>query len=477
MSGSLPPDLKPRPQTLLISVLIWHLGFWVLAPCLAYRMLPLDTLELLGWGQEWQWGYYKHPPLGPWLGEAFLWLCGSRIESLYLLAQLTLAVALIYVWRCARLVLDPARAVLATVVLEGSYFHTYLIPNFNMNSLQLPLWAGFSYHFLRAMQGRAAHWYACGAFAALCLLAKYSGVLLLLSGAILVFATVEGRRALRTPHPWLAALLAFALLAPHLQWLAAHYELPLQYLRSFDPDRTTPWWSHLVEPLRFAAGAALSLLFTALLFLLVRERGIRPPLPRETWWILMLCLGPLLLAMAYGAVSGSRLKATWAFPFFNLAGIALFLCWPTAIDARRWRRFALALGVVMGLTGAVHLAYKLGSDRSKTGFDGRALAEAVATEWDANFDAPLRVVVGDHILSAIVSSYAPSRPSMLVRGDYSISLWLTPEQVARDGAAVICRAGESCYPELAARGVTARELRVDDQDFRYFFLPPETTAP
>jgi 4-amino-4-deoxy-L-arabinose transferase-like glycosyltransferase len=475
VSAPTTPDLTPRPRTLLLAVLAWHLVFWVLAPWLVYRMLPLDALELLGWGQEWQWGYYKHPPLGPWLGEAFVWLCGGRIESLYLLAQLALVVTLIYVWRCARLFLDPARAVLATVLLEGSYFHTYLIPNFNMNSLQLPLWAGFSYHLLRAMKGQRAHWYACGALAALCLLAKYSGALLLLSGAALVLATGEGRRALRTPHPWLAVLLALALLAPHLNWLAAHYELPLQYLRSFDPSGATPWWAHAVEPLRFALGAALSLLFSALLLLLLRERGARREWPRETLWLLVLCLGPLLLAMAYGAVSGSRLKATWAFPFFNLAGVVALVLLPTRIDARRWQRFAIALGGTMLLTAGIHLAYKLGSDRSKTAFDGNALAQAIAKDWESEYATPLRVVVGDHVLSAIVSSYAPTRPAMLVRGDYTVSLWLTPEDVARDGAAVVCRSAEPCYPDLAERGATLRQLRVDDQDLRYFFLPPRPT--
>ena len=475
MSIPAPSELRPQAGILLAGVLAWHLTFWVIAPWLAYRMLPLDALELLGWGQEWQWGYYKHPPLGPWLGEAFLWLSGGRVESLYLLAQLALVATLIYVWATARLVLDPARAVLATVVLEGSYFHTFLIPNFNMNSLQLPLWAGLSYHLLRALQGRTGHWYVCAVFAALCVLAKYSGALLLITAAALVLATPDGRRALRTPHPWLAAVLALALLAPHLQWLAAHYALPLQYLRSFDPD-AVQWWSHALEPLRFAAGALLSLLFCGALFLTVRERGPTRSWPRETRWILVLCLGPLLLAMLYGAFSGSRLKATWAFPFFNLAGIALFLCFPTAIDSRRWRRFALALGVVMGLTAGVHLAYKLGSDRSKTAFDGRALAQAIEAAWRERYDAPLRVVVGDHILTAIVSGYASSRPAMLVRGDYGISLWLDPAQVARDGAAVVCRAAEPCYPELIA-GQPQQTLRIDGQDFVYVLLPPQSAVP
>ena len=96
-------DLRTHPERLLAGVVLWHLLFWVLAPTLGYTMLPLDTLELLGWGQEWQWGYYKHPPLGAWLGEIALQLAGGRLAGLYVLAQLCLVATLVYVWRCARL--------------------------------------------------------------------------------------------------------------------------------------------------------------------------------------------------------------------------------------------------------------------------------------------------------------------------------------------------------------------------------------
>jgi hypothetical protein len=33
--------------------------------------LPLDVVsDGLSWGHEWQWGYYKHPPLPSWEVEA-----------------------------------------------------------------------------------------------------------------------------------------------------------------------------------------------------------------------------------------------------------------------------------------------------------------------------------------------------------------------------------------------------------------------
>lgn len=470
--------LARHPERLLFAVLAWHLAFWVLAPLLAYRMLPLDTLELLGWGQQWQWGYYKHPPLGAWLGEAVLQLSGGWLGSMYLLAQLVVVVALVYVWKTARLVLDPAAAVLATVLLEAAYWYTYLTPNLNMNTLQLPLWAGFSYHLLRATHGDLRHWLACGVFAALCLLAKYSGVLIIASGAIALLATAPGRRCLRQPGPWLGALAALMLLLPHLAWLAEHWRLPLAYLRGFDARAPDGWQQHVLEPLRFAAAALLGLaLSVALLAWTRRGSGLpRRPLTDPQRMLLVLCLGPLLLSMLYGALTGSRLKTTWAFPFFNLAGIALLIGWPIAVGSVQLRRFSVGLVLIVAVGAGGHLAYKLASDRSKTAFDGQALADAVTRRWHAVTDAPLRVVAGDHIVTAIVSQYATARPAMLINGDFAISPWLSPDDLRRHGAAFVCPQAAVCFRELrlalGAGDRPAEPVEVSGQLFDLYIAAP-----
>src|SRR5690606_6775572 len=119
-----------------------------------------------------------------------------------------------------------------------------------------------------------------------------------------------------------------------------------------------------------------------------------------------------------------------------------------------------------------HLAYKLGSPRSKTTFDGPALAGQVADAWNARFEAPLRIVAADHVIAAIVSGYAPGRPSMLVAGDFARSPWLTQEDLARDGAVVLCEAsGQPCLPQLPA-GIASETINVDGRRFTLRFLPP-----
>jgi 4-amino-4-deoxy-L-arabinose transferase-like glycosyltransferase len=464
-----------RPQRLLWALGAWHLLFWVLAPTLGYAMLPLDTLELLGWGQEWQLGYYKHPPLGAWLGEAFLQLAGGSLSSLYLLAQLCVLITLGYVYACGRLFLDPLRAALATALLEGSYFHTFLTPNFNMNSLQLPVWAGLSYHFLCALRiGSAAHWLGFGAFAALALLSKYSGLLLLGCCGLALLASAQGRQRLHHTAPWLGAALALLLLAPHLTWLAQHWQLPWNYLRSFDQGGGD-WTLHLHEPLRFGLGALAGLLLSGVLWLSLWRRGQPAPAAHaDTWLLALLVFGPLLLSILYGLISGSRLKSTWAFPFFSLIGVLWLGRIPAELARERLPRFFGVLISVVLLSCALHVGYKTRWGDSKTRFDAAALAEVAQSYWSRHQNGPLQIVVGNHIDSAILSGYLPDRPSMLVDGDFRLSPWLHQDDLARHGGLWICRLSRPC-PALQDDAVALEERLIDGQHFRLGLLAPEPT--
>jgi hypothetical protein len=193
--------------------------------------------------------------------------------------------------------------------------------------------------------------------------------------------------------------------------------------------------------------------------------------------VIALCLLPLLLTMLYGVVSGSRLKSTWAFPFFNLIGIVAFYLIPTQINRHRLRWFGAALVAVAMASASIHLVYKLYSDRSKTAFDGEALALAVEQGWNRSQRTPLRIVVGDHVLTAIVSSYAPSRPSMLIDADFGLSLWLSPEDVQRHGAAVVCVADQSCFEALRQHAGPMQRVVVDGRPFQIFHLAPGAIDP
>src|SRR5579859_7538300 len=58
--------IEKQPGEAFAGFALLHLALWTLVPTLLCRNLPLDVLEGIAYGQHWQWGYWKHPPL-PWI--------------------------------------------------------------------------------------------------------------------------------------------------------------------------------------------------------------------------------------------------------------------------------------------------------------------------------------------------------------------------------------------------------------------------
>jgi 4-amino-4-deoxy-L-arabinose transferase-like glycosyltransferase len=76
---------------------------------------------------------------------------------------------------------------------------------------------------LRALERDGwADWLACGAVIGVGLLSKYTMAAFLPSALLLVVLDARHRRWLARPQPWVAVLLALAILSPNLYWNWAH---------------------------------------------------------------------------------------------------------------------------------------------------------------------------------------------------------------------------------------------------------------
>src|SRR5687767_12480637 len=71
--------LERRPQRALAAILAVHVVVWTALPSLLYPNLPLDLIEALTYGREWQLGHDKLPPLPWWLVEIAYRLTGRDI--------------------------------------------------------------------------------------------------------------------------------------------------------------------------------------------------------------------------------------------------------------------------------------------------------------------------------------------------------------------------------------------------------------
>ncbi len=187
-------------------------------------VVPLTTDEAyyVDWARHLAPGYLDHPPLVAWLIAGPLWLFGHhelavRLPALLLQSGTTLLAASL-----ARALAGPCAAVALALMLQAA-------PVFSVGAFLItpdaPLafgWAGALWAVERAASRGPRWWLAVGLFLGLAALAKLHAGLLGLALLAACLATADGRRALRTPWPWLAAALALLACSPFLLWNARH---------------------------------------------------------------------------------------------------------------------------------------------------------------------------------------------------------------------------------------------------------------
>src|SRR5262249_41658286 len=228
MSGLI-ATIERRPQAAFAVFLALHVVVWTALPTLLYLNLPLDLIEALTYGREWQLGYDKLPPLPWWLVEIVYRVFGRDV-FFYLLAQATVIAAYAAVWAMARKLVGGVGALVAIIITDGLHFSHVTAVKFTHDVGQLPLWALAGYAYWAALRGgRMLHWILLGVAVGLALWAKYFVVVLVVPLALFLVLDPDARKSLATPGPWVALAVAAAVMAPHIVWLGQNAFLPVPH--------------------------------------------------------------------------------------------------------------------------------------------------------------------------------------------------------------------------------------------------------
>src|SRR5215472_16852849 len=131
--------IERRPGTAFASFLAAHFVVWTLLPALIYANLPLDLIEALVYGREWQLGYDKLPPLPWWLIEA-VHRTFDADNDYDATAQIAVLVAFALVFALARPLVGAVGALVAVLIVDGLHYFQYTAVKFNHDVIQLPFW-------------------------------------------------------------------------------------------------------------------------------------------------------------------------------------------------------------------------------------------------------------------------------------------------------------------------------------------------
>ena len=481
-----------------IHALLWTI---ILINLKAAQDVHMDVAEAFAWGQKFQLGYGKHPPLSGWIAGLWFRFFPVTDWATYLLAMTTLAVGLVVCWLIALRVVDYRRAFLVVVMLALYPIFNFKGFKYNPDLLQLVTLPLLVLAYLNAFSRRSARsgvW--LGLAGALALMTKYW--VLTMIGAIGLAALIhpDRRSFLRSPAPWVAMAVAAVAMIPHLIWLKQVDFVPLTYAgdvyglssRAQSAALVLNYIGHNLALLALPVVlAALALGWTDLLRrpskILARTRsdgaktGVNLSQALNVWIIqLIVAIGPPL----GGLIFTIYMKTDWGISLFFLTPLCLI-----AVPELRVQRIALfriaAIWLVLTLAVLVASPYIAAQEitanaNGASSYGARSqLARELTDIWHARFHTRWPVVAGTTEVGEPMTFYSPDHPAPFTPGEIWSSGLTSLDEARRLGFIGICDTSDArlpaCEAWIAANAGGAEQLAVTTQRFFHGHPGPATT--
>ena len=485
-----------RDNCSFLVFLGFYIALWTVYACVALGADSIhhDMAEAWVWGQEFQLGYYKHPPFFSWIAGVWFHLLPRTNCSFFLLSAVNAAVGLAGVWFLAGRFFDGAARRAAVLLLCLTPFYSFMAIKFNANTALLSSWPWAAYFFVRAVETRRAtdgFWF--GALAGLALLTKYYSILLVISCAVAALFHPERSRILRSWAPYTAAAAFCLVIAPHVLWTINNGWPTVNYaLRKAH----NPMSLLLVNVFIAIISAALCLVLPTFMLLValgdsrlqVLRAAWRFLISRQSAWVGVLGLGPIVLTLAAGLGGLTRATIDFMIPTFYMLPIIVLAGAPAALTARKLRLIAASVVTVLAgsLLASPFLAqYRIGS--FSRGEPRREVAAEATRLWREETRTPLPIVAGSWPYSEMISFYGPDSPSEFTNLDYSLAPWISPGRIDQEGLVIVCEDTDSACLTAAAQFQFPGTQRIGrrivapsaarpsgPKNFVFFLIPPRS---
>jgi|TARA_B110000211_G_C14071633_1_gene550239 4-amino-4-deoxy-L-arabinose transferase-like glycosyltransferase len=393
--------------------IFFHLFLWTLVPSISNTNLPLDTIEALAWGSNLDWGFNKHPPFSAFAVKFFYILFGANDWAYYLLSQIFVIVAFIYVWKFSNEIFkEKIYSLLSVLVLSSIYFYNFTTPEFNVNVSQLPFWAFTVYFFWKGVNSNLRiNWILFGIFSALGFLSKYLFIYILV--AIFIYFVLNLKKYKKfIPNYFLSIIISLIILVPHFIWLFNNEFVTIFYGLNRSSLTEFALINHLVNPLIFFIKQILILIpFLILIFILLKKLKFKYNFKnRKTLFLLSINLFPIILILITSIITGATIRTMWMTPFYLFFGTLFIDIYKKNIDLKKIKKFYVTCLFLFILSPSIYFGISIYDDNKRTDFQGNEIARLVQNKWNENFVNDIKIVIGDEWFAGNLSYHLTSRP-------------------------------------------------------------------
>jgi 4-amino-4-deoxy-L-arabinose transferase-like glycosyltransferase len=478
-----------RPRTATASVIAAIAAALLINLLILVLMKPAETLfldctEAYAWGQQFLFGYGRHPPMTGWIAGLWYRVFPAENWASYALSDVMTGISLVSIYFIGERVLGRRRAMLVVfAMLLYPLFIGAKSDHYNNAQVLLAMLPLAVWQFLRAYEkptlGRGI---ALGLAAAAAMLTYYSAAFGLL-GLGLASVLLPGReRFFASPAPYAAISVFILALVPHVLWLVNN---DFSTVRWVDSHVDLRWNSFSVVNY---LGQQFGLLAFCLVgpaialwpwkFCKVTERPRTAERAIVTIVASVLVFGPALLAFALHF----SLQLGWGNCLFFLVPITVASFLPMIVVTRRavvisvWVAIVFLFAQLLAAPVYSWARFKVMPD------DGvyRPFSEAavqITDLWRERFHSPLPIVAGDFEIASPMAFYSPDHPKMFADFIPAYSPWIDfPNELIHKGYVGICLHGTvyyaACLRYFAAFNPNAEQIDIALQRHAYGMTTP-----
>ncbi len=405
--------IKNNYTTLFYIFLLSHLIIWTVAPSISNINLPLDTIEALAWGSDLSWGYSKHPPVSAFLVELVYNFFGNQDWAYYLLSQICLIVAFIYVWKFSNLIFkNKLHSLCSVFILEGIFFYNFTSPEFNVNVCQLPFWALVVFYSWKSLNyGKTSDLILLGIFMSLGFLTKYLFLYLILTIKVIFILNILKKKSFNMKF-FIPGIVFLLILTPHIFWLFQNDFKTIVYALNRTGIEESNFFNHFYNPLLFLMkqfGILIPVLIMLFSFIKFKDFDFKN-LKKVKYFLLLVNIIPILLIFLTSTISGAKIRTMWMTPFYLFLGVLVIQIFKEHLKQNNIKKFMTVFLIIFILSPISYLYISLSNDYKRTDYPGKEISNLVQKRWDKNFTNRISIVIGDEWYAGNLSYHLSSRP-------------------------------------------------------------------
>ncbi len=406
--------MKNNHTTVFYIFILSHLIIWTLAPSISNLNLPLDTIEALAWGSNLSWGYSKHPPMSAFVVEVVYNFFGNQDWAYYLLSQIFVTTAFLYVWKFSNLIFkNKIHSLLSIFLLEGIYFYNYTSPEFNVNVCQLPFWALVVFYSWKSIKNeKVSDLILLGIFMSLGFLTKYLFLYLILAIKIIFILRLMEKKTFNIKL-LIPGMIFILFLTPHLVWLFQNNFVTITYGLNRTGMEESSFLDHIFNPFIFLIkqiGILIPVII--MLFTLIKVKKIKiGNIKKDKYFLLLINIIPIILLFVTSIISGGKIRTMWMTPFYLFLGVLLIQIFKEQLNIKNLKKFVIVFAAIFIISPASYLFISFSNEYKRTDYPGREISDLVQRRWDENFLNDISIVVGDEWYAGNLSYHLSSRPT------------------------------------------------------------------